>query len=113
MSIHIESGNVYNDGYNTNESIYEFLLRKQDEEKQKNHTTLSYYETFSNYIRNFLDDIDHETVDKYDFFKNKNVKYLFYRFNDFLLFTGQPIPTVRNSKKKNNCRLNCDRGIAK
>ena len=63
MSIHIESGNVYNDGYNTNESIYEFLLRKQDEEKQKNHTTLSDSETFSNYIRNFLDDIDHETVD--------------------------------------------------
>ena len=67
--------------------------------KQKIHKTLSYSDTFSNYIRNFLDDIDHETVDKYDFFTNKTVAYLFNRFNDFLLFRGQPILTVRYSKK--------------
>ena len=90
MSIHIETGNVYFDGYNTNESIYEFLLSQQDETKQKIHTTLSYSDTFSNYIRNFLDDIDHEMVDKSDFFTNKNVKHLFHRFNDFLLFRSQP-----------------------
>ena len=87
LSIHIETGNVYFDGYNTNESIYEFLLSQQDETKQKIHTTLSYSDTFSNYIRNFLDDIDHET------------EYPFNRFNDFLPFRGQPILTVRHSKK--------------
>ena len=71
LLIHIETGKVYFDGYNTNQSIYEFLLSQQDETKQKIHTTLSYSDTFSNYIRNFLDDIDHETVEKYDFFSNE------------------------------------------
>ena len=54
LSIHIETGNVYFGGYNTNESIYEILLSQQDETKQKSYTTLSYSDTFSNYIRNFL-----------------------------------------------------------
>ena len=102
LSILIETGNVYFDGYNTNQSTYEFLLSQQDETKQKIHTRLSYSDTFSNYIRNFLDDIDHETVEKYDFFTNKNVKYLFYRFNDFLIFRGQPMLTLRDSKKTVN-----------
>ena len=70
--------------------------------KTKIHTTLSYSDTFSNYVRNFLDDIDHETVDKYNLFTNKNVKYLFYRLNDFLLFRDQPILMVRHLKKTVN-----------
>ena len=75
------------------------MLIQQDETKQKINTTLSYCDTFSNYIRHFLDNIEHKTFDKYDVFANKNVKYQFYRFNDFLLFIGQPILTVRHSKK--------------
>ena len=50
LSMHIATGNVYFDGYNTNESIYEFLLSQQDEIKQKIHTTVSYCDTFSNYM---------------------------------------------------------------
>ena len=50
LSMHIETGNVYFDGYNTNESIYEFLLSQQDEIKQKIHRTVSYSDTFSNYM---------------------------------------------------------------
>ena len=48
--------------------------------KQKKiiHATLTYKDSFSNYLRYFLDDIDAETVDKFDFFTNKDVKYLFY-----------------------------------
>ena len=90
LLIHIETGNTCK-----NKSVFKFLLSQQDETKQKIHTALSYCDIFSNYIRNILDDIDHKTVDKYDFFTNKNVKYLFYRFNDFLLFRGQPIRMVR------------------
>ena len=59
----------------------------------------------------FWDDTDHKTVYKYDFFTNKNVKHLFYRFNYFLLFRRQPILMERHSKK--NCPWNCDRGSTK
>lgn len=33
-----------------------------------------------------------------DFFTNKNFKYLFYKFNDYLLFSGQSTVPVRHSK---------------
>ena len=35
LLIHIETGNVYFDGYNTNESIYKFLLSQQDQKQNK------------------------------------------------------------------------------
>ena len=56
---------------------------------------------FFNYLRYFLDnldDIDAGTVDKFDFFTNKNVKYLFYKFNDYLLFNRQNTVPVKHSK---------------
>ena len=64
--------------------------------KQKKiiHATLTYKDSFSNYLRYFLDDIDAETVDKFDFFTNKDVKYLFYS----LLFNRQNTVLVRHSK---------------
>lgn len=32
------------------------------------------------------------------FFQTKNIKYLFYRFNNYLLFRGLPSVPVRHSK---------------
>ena len=63
---------------------------------------MTYADSFSNYIKYFLDDIDAETVDKFDFFVNKNVKYLFYRFNNYLLFRSLPTVPVRHSKIAEN-----------
>ena len=85
LSIHIETGNIFFDNYNTNESLYEFLVRQQEETKKNIYATLSYKGSFSNYIKHFLDNIYPETVDKFDFFTNKNAKYLFCRFNGLLL----------------------------
>ena len=65
---------------------------------KKNHATLSYEDSFSNYLRYILYDVDTETMDKFDFFTNKNVKYLFYKFNDYLLFNGLNTVLVRHSK---------------
>ena len=90
-------GNIFYENYNRNESIYDFLLRQQDETKKIIHATLTYKDFFSNYLRYFLDDIDAETVDKFHFFTNKNFKYLFYKFND-KTFNGQNTVLVRHSK---------------
>ena len=38
---HNEMGNVLYDNYNTNESIYSFMLNQQDETKQIIHATLT------------------------------------------------------------------------
>ena len=66
--------------------------------KQKRLFMQHYKISFSNYLRYFLDNIDAETVDKFDFFTNKNVKYFFYKFNDYLLFNEQNTVLVRHSK---------------
>ena len=68
FSIHIKMRNILCDNYNTNESIYSFLLNQQDETKQVIHATLTYKDSFSNYLRHFLDDAYNKTVEKFDFF---------------------------------------------
>ena len=77
LSIHIKTGNIFYDNYNANESTYSFLLNQQDKTKQAIHATLTYKDSFLNYLKYFLDDVDNETVEKFDFFAHKNVKYLF------------------------------------
>ena len=102
LSIHIETGNIFFDNYNTNESLYEFLVRQQEETKKNIYATLSYKGSFSNYIKHFLDNIYPETVDKFDFFTNKNAKCLFCRFNGLLLYNNQYTIPIRHSKIAEN-----------
>ena len=86
LSIHIETGNIFYDNYNTIKSIYSFLLNQRDETKQVIHATLAYRNFFSNYFKYFLDDLDKETVKKCDFFVHKNVKYLFLKTQPLFTF---------------------------
>ena len=62
LSINIRTRNIFYDNYNTNESIYSFLLNPQDETKQVIHLTLTYKDSFSNYLKYFVDEVDNETV---------------------------------------------------
>ena len=71
LSIHIETGNIFYNNYNTNESIDSFLLNQQDETKQAIHATLTYKDSFSNYLKYFLDDVDNETVENSTFLHTK------------------------------------------
>ena len=91
---------LYN--YNTNESIYSFSFNQQDETKQVIHATLTCKNSFSNYLKYFLDDINNETVEKFGFFTYKNVKYLFYKFNVYLLFNELITVSVRHPKINEN-----------
>ena len=62
LSINIRTRNIFYDNYNTSESIYSFLLNPQDETKQVIHPTLTYKDSFSNYLKYFVDEVDNETV---------------------------------------------------
>ena len=73
-------------------------MRQQDDTKKIIHATVTYKDSFSNYIKYFLDDIDAETVDKFDLFTNKYVKHLFYKFNNYLLFRNLPTVPVMHWK---------------
>ena len=102
LSIHIETENIFHDNYDTNEPIYSFLLNQQDEKKQVIHATLTYKHSFSNHLKYFLDDVDNKTVEIFDFFAHENVKYLFHKSDDYLLFNGLNTVPVRHSKINEN-----------
>ena len=53
-------------------------------------------------MKYFLDETDAESVDRFVFFKNKNAKYLFHKFNDLLCYNKQHTISVRHSKIAEN-----------
>ena len=98
ITIHIETGNVYFDKTNTNESLYDFFTTHQDKKKKLINASFSYGGDFRTCITEFLMGIDVETDNRFDMLTNKNVKYLFYRYNDFLLSKNLPTISIRHSK---------------
>ena len=94
--------NIFYDNYNTNKSISGFSLNQQDETKQIIHATLTYRDSVSNYLKYFLDHLDNETAEKFDLFAHKNVKYLFCKFNYYLLFNVLNTVPVRHSRINEN-----------
>lgn len=88
-------GNIYFDKTNTNKSIYDFFASQQHEKKKVINVSFSYSGDFSSYISNFLKGIDCETDDMFDMLTNKNAKYFFYWYNDFLLSKSLPTISIR------------------
>ena len=98
ITIHIEIGNEYFDKTNSNESLCDLFTTQQDEKKKLINASFSYGGDFRTYIIEFLMGIDAETDDRFDILTNKSVKYLFYRYNDFLLSKNLPTISIRHSK---------------
>ena len=82
LLIHVESGNIFYQSFNTNENFYSFLLAQQDETKSIVSKQFSYSYSFEKYIQSYLPSFSIDGVEKYDFYSNKNAKYLFYKFNN-------------------------------
>ena len=60
-----------------------------------------YAYSFENYI-SFLQEFDFDEVDKFDLHTNKNVKYIFYRYNSYLELTHQTKQIIRHAKNVKN-----------
>ena len=100
MKIHIESGDIYFDKYNTGESLFDFLKMQQNDNHSFIDHDFYYNASYDDYFREFLNDITGEENTKYDYFTNRNAKYLFYRFNDMLLNNGTfELIKIRHSEK--------------
>ena len=83
LYIHAESGNIFYQNFNTNENFYIFILAQQVETKAAIIPKgISYCYSFEKYIKKYLPSFSIYDVQKFDFFSNKNSKYLLYNFND-------------------------------
>ena len=84
LSIHIETGNIFYQNFNTNKNFYSFLLAQQDQSKVFIPKCFSYHYTLKKYVKNFLLSFSADDIEKFDLFSNKNSKFLLYKFNDWI-----------------------------
>ena len=76
FSIHIETGDIFYNDFNTKENVNSFLLAQQDELKQFIPKRISYHYSFEKYTRSYLPSFSLEEIDRFDMLSNKNQKYL-------------------------------------
>ena len=106
LSIHVESGDMFYNEFNTEENSYNFLLAQQDESKQFIPKRISYHYSFEKYIRSYLPSFSTEEIDKFEILSNKNLKYLLYKFHDWIeSMHAEKILIRHNSKVKDEVGL--------
>ena len=99
LKIHLESGQFFHNNNITNESIYDFVLKQQDETKKELLIELPIENDFETYVRELLTDIKD---DEYDLHTNSTAKFLFYYFNTFRSNQRLNPLTVRHSQTVTN-----------
>ena len=67
FSIHIESGHIFYQNYNTGENFYNFLLAQQDDQTAFVSKKFSYRNSFEKYIDSFLPLFSIDDVEKFYF----------------------------------------------
>ena len=74
------------------------MINQQDEIKKRIGATFYFSGTFRQYLTEFLQGIDAETEDRFDTLTNKNFKYLFLRYNKFLISRDLPTAFIRHGR---------------
>ena len=84
LSIDSSTSDLYYDGVNTNKSLFDFIVSQKNRTKKRIREKLYYGGTFEQYLSEFLPAFDADA--KLDTLTNKSIKYLFYRYNDYLVY---------------------------
>ena len=95
LKIHINSGRFFHNNVLINESIYDFLLKQQDETKKELLIDVPSGNDFEVYVRELLTNVKD---DEYDLHTNSTAKFLFYYFNTYRLGQRLNPLTVRHSR---------------
>ena len=102
LKIHIETGNIYYNDTDTNESIFEFMKNQQNNSKGLINTDLKFDATYKNYFQWILNEFEAQEKTRYDLFAFQNTKYLAYRFNDYQNSIGEALIKIRYSVVTDN-----------
>ena len=97
LKIHVESGNRYHENSDTNESICTFFKNQADETKKWIDFEFILSDDYNDYFMKYLVHIKDGKDKKYDMLTNKDSKFLFYYFNDYLRQISEPTKPVRHS----------------
>ena len=106
LSIYVEFRNIFYQNFNRNENFHSLLLVQQDETKSIVPKRISYSYSFEKYLQSYLPLFSIDDVEKYDLYSNKNAKYLFYKFNDWIESTkGEKLFMRHTAKTKDDFSL--------
>ena len=72
LSIHVESGNIFYQNFNTDKNFYNFLMAQQNQQATNIPIIFFQGNTFQSYINNFLPAFSTDDVEKYNLFTNKS-----------------------------------------
>ena len=97
LKIHIEIGNIYFDNNDTNESIHSFILAQVYPIAGEIDHQFTFDRDYVTYFQWITDAFAESKKNKFDIFTNKNAKFLFYHFNDYLEQNGERIKKVKHS----------------
>ena len=97
LKIHIETGNIYYDNTDTNESIHNFILAQINPTSGEIEHSFTFGRDYVTYFQWLTDAFSASTKSKLDIFTNKNSKFLFYRFDDYLQQNGEEIKKIKHS----------------
>ena len=97
LKIHVESGNIYHNNNDTNESIYGFFENQEDETKRWIDFEFVLSDDYDDYFMKYLVNIKDGNDEKYDMLTSRNSKFLFYHFNDYLRQISEPTKPVCHS----------------
>ena len=99
LSIHIANGDIYYENHNTSENFYNFLIDQPNEDVAFIPKKFADRNSFEKYISSFLPAFSIDDVEKYDLHANKNSKYLFYRFNEYIIAYGSKRRKIKHIQK--------------
>ena len=103
LKIHIETGNIFFNNLGTNESIYDFFQKQENTEKVNIHSDeFTFTDSYEDYFEWLFHGFKQGDDQKNDVLTNKNLKSLFYWFNDYLQRVLEPIKPVRHSAITND-----------
>ena len=99
LKIHLESGQFFHNNVITNESIYDFLVKQQDETKKELFVEVLVGNDFEFYVNELLANVQDND---YDLHTNSTAKFLLYNCNTLRLSNRLTPLTVRHSQVVTN-----------
>ena len=97
LKVHIESANIYHENTDTNESTYSFFQNQEYETKKWIDIEFILSDDYNDYFMKYFVNIKNGEDEKYDILTNKNSKFLFYHFNDYLRQINKPTKPICHS----------------
>ena len=101
LKIYVDTGHIFHNNIDTNESIFDFLENQEDGTKQfLEDFEFNIIDSYDDYFIKYLITAKDENDDKFDMLANKNSKFSFCHFNNYLRQIN--VKLIRHSVITNN-----------